>query len=71
MSTTGTIDGDGNVRLTSTLTNGGSPRAVITFEGALTTSDPGETIAGTYSVTGPVVANPDGSEAGTFSMTHN
>ncbi|MDA1062329.1 MAG: hypothetical protein O2895_05415 [Chloroflexi bacterium] len=68
---TGSVDGSGAARLVSTITNAGSPRAVITFTGTTSGADSSQTISGTYSATGPSVTNPGGTETGTFSMTHN
>ena len=64
MSTVGTIDASGNVALTCTLTNGGSPRTVYRFTGRVPGSGSSQTISGTYTGTTPP-------EAGTFSMRHN
>ena len=67
VSTTGTIDSAGNVRLVCTLTNGGSPRQVLTFTGRVSPlSGNNQTISGTYSGTGSGPL-----ETGTFIMTHN
>ncbi len=72
VSTTGSVDSSGGVSLTATLTNGGSPRATITFMGTITPdSGSSQTIEGTYTATGPSVTTADGTETGTFSMTHN
>ena len=68
LSTTGTVDSNGNIVLTSVLTNGGSPRATIKFTGQISGSGSSQTISGTYEATGPSVSNPP--ETGTFTMDH-
>ncbi len=57
LSTTGSVDAARNVRLTSTITNGGSPRATIIFTGTISGPGGSQTISGTYTATGPSVTN--------------
>ena len=71
VSTNGTVDGAGDVSLTSVVTNGSSPRATITFTGTVSGPASTQTISGTYTATGPSVPTPSGTESGTFTMTHN
>ena len=66
--TSGTVDGFGNVTMTTTITNAGSPRAVIEFTGMVSGSGSNQTISGDYTATGPSV--PSGTETGTFTMTN-
>jgi len=67
----GVTNGPGAVRLVSTITNAGSPRAVMTCTGTISGGDSSQTISGTYSATGESVTNPGDTETGTFSMTYN
>jgi hypothetical protein len=63
----GSVDADGKVDLTITLTNSGSPRQVIEIKNARVTGDgANQTIKGKYEATGPGAA-----ETGNFEMTHN
>ena len=65
----GTVDAYGNVYLKSVLTDGGSPRATITFTGTITGTGSNQTISGSYEATGPSVSDPP--ETGTFTMARS
>lgn len=60
----GTVDSDGKVSLTLTLSNGGSPRQTLVLTGTVAGSGSSQTISGSYTATGPT-------ESGTFAMNHN
>jgi len=67
VTTTGTIDGFGNVSLTCDLDSGGD--GTYTFEGTVSGSGSNQTIEGTYDYTDNGVS--PNVESGTFTMDHN